>query len=86
LVGRVARLGVKAMSLYNHVEGKDGLLDGLVELPWRNLAEVEVTADWRRRPHDLARAIRSTVARHASAATATARGRSSSAPISCCGP
>jgi len=63
-----ARLGVKAMSLYNHVEGKDGLLDGLVELLWNDMATVEETADWRRRLHDLAHAVRATLARHPAAA------------------
>src|SRR5260370_30267342 len=27
-----AKLGVKGMSLYSHVDGKDGLLDGIVEI------------------------------------------------------
>ena len=41
------RLGVEAMSLYNHVTDKDDILDGMVELI---TAEFEVptgTADWR---------------------------------------
>ena len=63
-----ARLGVKAMALYNHVEGKDGLLDGLVELLWSDMASVEETEDWRRRLRELAHAVRATVARHPSAA------------------
>ena len=28
------RLGVKAMSLYNHVANKDALLDGIVDAVW----------------------------------------------------
>jgi AcrR family transcriptional regulator len=39
-----AELGVKAMSLYNHVDGKDALLDGLVEMMW---AEVPLPATGR---------------------------------------
>ena len=42
-----AKLGVEAMSLYNHVSGKDELLNGIVDLV---VAEIEVPAggpDWR---------------------------------------
>ena len=63
-----AELGVKAMSLYNHVDGKDGLLDGLVELLWREMASVDDSRDWRLRLRDLARGVRETVVRHPSAA------------------
>jgi AcrR family transcriptional regulator len=42
-----AELAVKGMSLYNHVAGKDDVLDGVVELLW---AEIETaapaTGDW----------------------------------------
>lgn len=63
-----ARLGVKAMSLYNHVEGKSGLLDGLVELLWSEMATADGAADWRERLRRLACAIRETMARHPAAA------------------
>lgn len=41
-----ARLGVEAMSLYNHVAGKDDILDGMVD---RVIEQVELpdVADWR---------------------------------------
>jgi TetR/AcrR family transcriptional regulator, tetracycline repressor protein len=63
-----ARLGVRAMSLYNHVDGKGGLLDGLVELLWSDMASVGGASDWRQRLRDLAVAVRTTLARHPAAA------------------
>lgn len=59
-----ARLGVKAMSLYNHVDGKDGLLDGLVDLLWSEMVPMDGPADWRQRLRGLAHSIQATVARH----------------------
>jgi AcrR family transcriptional regulator len=60
-----AALGVKGMSLYNHVQGKDGLLDGLVELLW---SEVDLDAaagsDWRLAIRALATSLRAVVLRH----------------------
>jgi TetR/AcrR family tetracycline transcriptional repressor len=59
------RLGVRAMSLYNHVANKDDLLDGVVEAVW---AEVEsaapADADWQKGFRLLARALRDAVQRH----------------------
>jgi AcrR family transcriptional regulator len=63
-----ARLGVKAMSLYNHVEGKDGLLDGLVELLWADLEPTEEPGDWRQQLRGLAEAARELVRSHPAAA------------------
>src|SRR5689334_6752595 len=63
-----ARLGVRAMSLYNHVEGKDGLLDGLVELLWTDLEPTEEPGDWRQRLRGLAEAAREMVRSHPAAA------------------
>jgi AcrR family transcriptional regulator len=64
-----AELGVKGMSLYNHVGGKDDLLDGIVELLW---AEIESAADpphdWQEAARVLVRALRETVRRHPAAA------------------
>jgi AcrR family transcriptional regulator len=45
--GLATKLGVEAMSLYNHVGGKDEILDGIVELV---LGEIDVPvgmADWK---------------------------------------
>ncbi|NUR05219.1 MAG: TetR family transcriptional regulator [Streptomyces sp.] len=62
-------LGVKGMSLYNHVQGKDDVLDGLVEAMW---AEAEGAApaqdDWRQGARALAYAIRGVMHRHPNAA------------------
>src|SRR4051794_39719482 len=40
-------LGVEAMSLYNHVAGKDDLLDGLVELVGAQVDLAEDAAHWK---------------------------------------
>ncbi len=41
------RLGVKAMSLYNHVSGKDDILDGALDLVVEEIAIPDEAADWR---------------------------------------
>jgi AcrR family transcriptional regulator len=62
---RIGReLGVEAMSLYNHVAGKDDLLDGIVQYV---LGEMEVPApgeDWREAIRTRARSARDVFARH----------------------
>jgi len=64
-----AELGVKGMSLYNHVQGKDGLLDGIVELLWAEVESAEGTsAEWRTGIRSLATALREVVRRHPNAA------------------
>jgi AcrR family transcriptional regulator len=45
LLGR--RLGVEAMSLYNHVANKDEILDGILELVVGEIIIPSVGADWR---------------------------------------
>jgi TetR/AcrR family transcriptional regulator, tetracycline repressor protein len=64
-----AELGVKGMSLYNHVDGKDGLLDGLVEAMWN---EVEPPDDepltWQDDVRAFAQSLRELVHRHPEAA------------------
>jgi AcrR family transcriptional regulator len=58
-------LGVKAMSLYNHVQDKDDVLDGLVELLWREVAaEPPTLGDWRSVTRQLASSLRAVVHRH----------------------
>jgi TetR/AcrR family tetracycline transcriptional repressor len=65
-----AELGVKGMSLYNHVANKDDLLDGVVELLF---SEVERAApasgDWRAGLRVFAHALRDVVRRHPYAAS-----------------
>lgn len=62
-------LGVEAMSLYNHVAGKDDVLDGLTGL---FLARIEIpppTGDWRTDLRALAAALRSAARRQPQAAS-----------------
>jgi AcrR family transcriptional regulator len=62
---RVAgELGVQAMSLYNHVAGKEALLDGMLE---RILDEVVLPVagrEWETELRDCARSLHSTLRRH----------------------
>jgi TetR/AcrR family tetracycline transcriptional repressor len=64
-----SELGVKGMSLYNHVANKDDVLDGVVELLW---TEVEQSApprtDWVQGVRSFAHATREMIRRHANAA------------------
>lgn len=62
-------LGVEAASLYNHVSGKDDLLNGMVELV---IAEIDVPAggvDWKQAVRRRAISARSVFARHPWAAS-----------------
>src|SRR5260370_39996060 len=63
-----AELGVKGMSLYTHVDGKDALLDGIVDIM---SAEVEMPAaasgDWGDGLARPARALRERIRRHPAA-------------------
>jgi AcrR family transcriptional regulator len=52
---RIGReLGVEAMSLYNHVEDKEDILDGVVTLVMGKFALSEATSDWRADARDAA--------------------------------
>lgn len=60
-----AALGVEGTALYNHVQGKDGLLDGLVELHWAEIrGATDVEGGWQDVLRSVASAMRSTVHRH----------------------
>ena len=63
-----AELGVKPMSVYHHVAGKEAILDGLVD---RVFAEVVVPTDvgWREAMAERARSMRAALARHRWAVT-----------------
>jgi AcrR family transcriptional regulator len=56
-------LGVEAMSLYNHVAGKEALLDGMVDLVF---AEIELPAgeDWKKALRQRAVSMREALTRH----------------------
>ena len=58
------RLGVEAMSLYNHVDNKDDILDGLLDLV---VAEIDLPSgdvDWREAMRRRAVSAREVFARH----------------------
>jgi AcrR family transcriptional regulator len=59
------KLRVEAMSLYNHVAGKEDIVDGLVDIVF---SEIEVatpgTVDWRTAMRDRAISVRAALNRH----------------------
>lgn len=59
-----AELGVKAMSLYNHVDGKEALLDGLVEVLWAEVPFPKAQTAWQDALRQLAGDVRGLVLRH----------------------
>lgn len=63
-----AELGVEAMSLYHHVSGKEGLLDGLVESVMAEVDEatsaLEPADDWRETVRTRCLATRGVMLRH----------------------
>jgi AcrR family transcriptional regulator len=58
------RLGVEAMSLYNHVEGKEDVLDGILDLVIGEIAVPEAGADWRKAMRERAVSARQAFRRH----------------------
>ncbi len=64
-----AELGVDAMSVYGRVDGKDALLDGLVELLWsETAAPTEGGVEWTEQLRSFARSLRAIIRRHPHAA------------------
>jgi TetR/AcrR family tetracycline transcriptional repressor len=64
-----AALGVKGMSLYKHVEDKDDILNGIVELLWAIFERDFVPdSDWRTSVFSFATRLRAFVHRHPNAA------------------
>lgn len=61
-IGR--RLGVEAMSLYRHVENKEDILDGLVDLVVSEIELPEGTGDWKTAMRVRALSARRVFARH----------------------
>ena len=57
-------LGVEAMSLYNHVAGKDDLLDGLVDIVFGEIDLACDDGDWKRAMRGRAISAREVLARH----------------------
>lgn len=63
-----ADLAVKGMSLYNHVAGKDDVLDGVVELLWAEVeAAAPTTRDWRSDYRAFGRALWDVISGHPNA-------------------
>lgn len=60
-----ARLGVEAMSLYNHVPSKGALRDGIRELLWDELRDALQRGDgWRESLQSIARCLRGLARKH----------------------
>jgi len=57
-------LGIEAMSLYNHVAGKDDLLDGLVDIVFSEIAVSCEGRDWKMAMRRRAISAREVLARH----------------------
>jgi len=58
------KLGVEAMSLYNHVANKDDLLDGLVDLAFGEIGLPEAGSDWKEAMRLRAMSVRQMLIRH----------------------
>jgi AcrR family transcriptional regulator len=58
------RLGVEAMSLYNHVANKDDILDGMVDLVVGEIALPPESAGWKQAMRDRAISARAAFALH----------------------
>ncbi len=57
-------LGVEAMSLYHHVAGKDALLDGMVDLVYREIELPSAEGDWRESLRRRSVSVREALRRH----------------------
>lgn len=57
-------LEVEAMSLYNHIAGKEELLDGIVECVISEMAIPDPTGDWRLEMHRRAHSMHEVLLRH----------------------
>ena len=57
-------LGVKPMSVYHHVAGKEEILDGLVDLVFAEIALPSVVGDWREELTRRADSARAVLGRH----------------------
>jgi AcrR family transcriptional regulator len=58
------RLGVEAMSLYNHVDNKDDILDGMVDLVVSEIDLPSDTADWKEAMRRRATSAQAVFTRH----------------------
>jgi AcrR family transcriptional regulator len=58
------KLGVEAMSLYNHGANKDDILDGITDLVFSEIALPSGRADWKRAMRQRAISVRDVLLRH----------------------
>lgn len=58
------RLGVEAMSLYNHVANREALLDGMVDAVFAEIDLPDPAADWRSAVRERAASARAALRRH----------------------
>ena len=58
------KLGVEAMSLYNHVANKEDIIDGMVDLVFSEIDLPASGADWKTAMRDRAIAVREALSRH----------------------
>jgi len=68
-----AALGIEAMSLYYHVNGKDDILDGMLDVVYSEFATPRAGDDWRTAMRTRAESARSVLARHPWAISIKAR-------------
>ena len=59
-----ARLGVEAMSLYNHVAGREDILDGMVDAVFAEIDLPTSATDWKEAMRDRAASSRAALRRH----------------------
>ena len=59
-----AELGVEAMSLYNHVGGKDDLLDGMIDIVFGEIEPPAAGGDWKAAMRGRALSTRTALGRH----------------------
>jgi len=57
-------LGVEAMSLYHHVTNKDDILDGMIDLVFREITLPDADVDWRTAMTRRAHSVRAVLRRH----------------------
>lgn len=57
-------LGVEAMSLYNHVDNKEGILDGMVDVVVNEIVEPSRESDWKTAMRQKAMSARQALLRH----------------------
>lgn len=58
------RLGVKAMSLYNHISNKEALIDALMDRVIDEMAVPDTTQEWKAAMHERARTMHEAILRH----------------------